>query len=246
MKVIFSCAVVLLMTITLYGGQLMHLHTTTGDVYYNLGHVDSITFFEDSITDVRDGQRYAIVLIGNQIWMAENLNVGVYKASVDTGSSHSDVSDNGIIEKYAYNNDTTNFATYGGLYDWDEAMGYSTAEGVQGICPDGWHIPTDAEWKTLEMYLGMSKSEADQTGYRGTDQGTKLQEGGSSGFQALLSGCRSPNGTFSSMGSHAYLWSSSQYSALYAWYRYMYSGYGKVYRTNVQKTYGCCVRCVKD
>jgi uncharacterized protein (TIGR02145 family) len=157
----------------------------------------------------QDGNTYKTVQIGDQCWMAENLNVGVMVDSVDTGSTHSDVSDNGTIEKYCYDNDPANCETDGGLYDWNEAMQYTTEEGTQGICPAGWHIPTDEEWKTLEMQLGMSQTEADDTGWRGTDEGDKLKvpdkcEGGencnASLFGGLLAGSRHHEGPFYNRG----------------------------------------------
>ncbi len=89
---------------------------------------------------------------------------------------------NGIIEKYCYDDNTSNCDTYGGLYQWEEMMQYVTTPGAQGICPDGWHLPTDEEFKTMEMALGMSQSEADNTGWRGTDEGSKLKEANSLEF----------------------------------------------------------------
>ena len=163
-----------------------------------------------TITDSRDGQTYNIVKIGNQWWMAENLNVGTYVVSIYTGSSHSDVSDNGTIEKYCPDNDESYCNTYGGHYDWNEMMQYYPSDSgyigtIQGICPDDWHIPTDAELKTLEMHLGMSQADADNTFWRGTDEGGKMKETGttywnspntgathSSGFTALPGGYSHP------------------------------------------------------
>ena len=177
------------------------------------------------------------IIIGTQTWMAKNLNIGVYQASGIAGYDHSDVTNNSIIEKYAYDNDTTNFATYGGLYDWGEAMGYDATEGVQGICPLDWHIPTDAEWETLVNYVGGSS-----TG------GTALKEGGSSGFQALISGWRSHDGSFGGISYYsAIFWSSSQYDTAHAWSREVVSGgYTEVNRHDSYKIRGFCVRCIKD
>ncbi len=114
--------------------------------------------------------------------MAENLNVG----TMILGTSNQ--TDNVITEKYCYNGDVNICATDGGLYRWHEMMQYSITEGAQGLCPAGWHIPTDDEWKTLEMELGMSSEQANLAGYRGTNQGAQLKEGGPSGFEALLAG----------------------------------------------------------
>ena len=86
--------------------------------------------------------------IGGQKWATANLNVGTMIPA--TGGQ----TDNGTIEKYCYNNLESNCATYGGLYQWNEAMQYSSTEGAQGVCPAGSHIPSDGEWKTLELDFG--------------------------------------------------------------------------------------------
>ncbi len=186
------------------------------------------------------GPSYDTVQIGSQCWMAENLNIGTMIA----GASES--TDNSVIEKYCYNDDeSVNCTTYGGLYQWDEMMQYSTTEGVQGICPTGWHLPTDSEWKTLEVALGMTQSEADSTNWRGTDQGTQLKAGGTSGFQALLAGRRSTYGSFYDRGSFSIFWSSTE-SGSYAWFRYLDSSEARVDRNTIHKADGFSVRCVKD
>jgi hypothetical protein len=97
------------------------------------------------------------VTIGNQVWMTENLDVGTMITGV------TDMTDNGILEKYCYDDDPANCAIYGGLYQWDEMMQYVNTGGVQGICPVGFHLPTDIEWQTLELHLGMSQSQVQAT-----------------------------------------------------------------------------------
>ena len=135
-------------------------------------------------------QTYDVLMIGEQCWMAENLNVGSTTTSVDTGSNHSDMTDDGIIEKYCYDNTESYCDTDGGLYDWDEMMGYVTTEGAQGICPSGWHIPTDAEWYTLENGLATESCSASRTDWGCAPAGSNLKENGNSGFVALLAGYR--------------------------------------------------------
>ena len=83
--------------------------------------------------------------IGNQCWLKENLDVGTMVEGSQNQGGH-----NGVIEKYCYNDDPSNCQTYGGLYQWHEAMQSSTTPAVQGICPPGWHIPTLAELETLK------------------------------------------------------------------------------------------------
>jgi uncharacterized protein (TIGR02145 family) len=91
-----------------------------------------------------EGQVYNTIQIFSQCWLKENLNVGMMIPEAK------DQSNNGIIEKYCYNNEPDSCAKYGGLYRWDEMMQYTTQQGTQGICPPGWHLPTDEEWKVLE------------------------------------------------------------------------------------------------
>ena len=124
-------------------------------------------------------------------------------------------------------------------------MQYVTTEGAQGICPTNSHIPSDNEWKTLEMQLGMTQSEADVFGaWRGIDQGTKLQLGGSSGLDMPFAGNRKYDGTFNILSLSANLWSSSLDSGSNVWYRYMSSTGALVGRNVLIKTYGISIRCV--
>ena len=123
-------------------------------------------------------------------------------------------------------------------------MGYTNTEGAQGICPAGSHIPSDAEWKTLEMSLsGMTQATADTTGYRGTDEGTKLKSGGASGLNMPLAGIRHTDGSFGFLSSYVDLWSSSE-SSTSAWARFLYTSRANVYRNTADKANGFSVRCV--
>ena len=129
---------------------------------------------ENGFTDTRDGHHYNVVKIGDQIWMAENLEIG---KMINFGSEETD---NGVIEKYCYNNDPKNCEIYGGLYYEDEMMNYTYdntskhfgskfKEGAQGICPNGWHIPSKSEWDYLIKYLGgrdIAGGKLKEAGYR--------------------------------------------------------------------------------
>jgi len=107
----------------------------------NLSNTDSIVIFICGASKVNyGGKAYNTVLIGDQCWLKENLDIGTMITSSP--------SNNGIIEKYCYGNIESNCDIYGGLYQWDEAMQYATIEGAKGICPDGWYIPTLAEVHT--------------------------------------------------------------------------------------------------
>ena len=204
------------------------------------------------------GQSYSTVQIGSQCWMAENLNIG---EMINSNSSSDDQNDNNIIEKYCYGNNSTNCDTYGGLYQWNEMMQYTIQESTQGICPTGWHIPSDNEWKTLEMELGMSQTDADNTGWRGTNEGSKMagnaglwhdgalkndSEFGSSGLDFIPGGYRSSNGNFYGINDKTYLWSSSQDDTYNSYYRNIKYDITSTYRNRTSPSGGFSVRCVKD
>lgn len=176
--------------------------------------------------------------IGSQTWAKANLNVGTRIAGASAQTN------NATTEKYCNADTESNCTSGGGLYQWDEAMNYNTAESAQGICPIGSHIPSDNEWKTLEMSLGMTQAEADKsTDWRGTDQGTKLKSGGTSGLNVPLAGYRSTAGTFYYLSSNDYLWSSSE-SAENAWYRMLGSSNANIFRNEFPKAHGFSVRCL--
>lgn len=195
-----------------------------------------------TMTDSRDGEVYQTVTICNQTWMAENLRYDVLNVvTLDTiNPAHPST-------------------TYGRLYDWATVMNgsgtsSSSPSGVQGICPSGWHLPSDAEWSILEVALGMNSSDSTTTGYRGPHgTGMKSTTGwnsgvttNTSGFNALPAGLYF-SGNFSYVGASVGFWSSTEYSSTYAWYRNLNYGYTGVRRTYDGKTsggYSC--RCVKD
>ncbi len=146
------------------------------------------------------GKVYNTVQIGTQCWLKENLNVG----TMIIGSANQ--TNNDTIEMYCYNDDPTNCNTYGGLYQWNKAMQYTTAEGAQGICPSGWHIPTYAEFQTL--YTAVS---GDGNALKAIGQGTGGGAGtNTSGFSALLAGYRNYDGYFNHLGYNALFWGSTE------------------------------------
>jgi len=208
-------------------------------------------------TDSRDGKTYSTVLIGTQCWMSQNLNVGTRI----NGSGNQ--TNNSSIEKYCNGDNESYCTTYGGLYQWDEMMQYVTTEGVKGICPTGWHLPTDAEWTTLTTYVSsqtayhcnsnsayIAKSLAGTTNWNTSTNtcaiGNNLAGNNATGFTALPGGCRGPDGYFVNLGDDGYWWSSTEYSASYAWYRNMYSHSASVSRLYDGKSLGFSVRCLKD
>jgi len=188
------------------------------------------------------GKTYHTVKIGNQVWMKENLDVGVRI------SGALEQTDNGIIEKYYYNNDSVNYAKYGAFYQWDEAMQYSTVPGSQGICPPGWHIPTIEEWKTLKVFVsenGNALKEVNQGILDGIGTNT-------SGFSALLTGHRTMyrfnNSNFESFGSSADFWSSAS-AGNYSPFIHLISSWAGITAgegVEIDKKFGLSVRCIKD
>lgn len=209
----------------------------------------------DTLTDSRDSKTYATVLIGSQCWMAEYLNVGTRTAGAN------EMSDDGSIEKYCYSDTESNCTSDGAFYQWGEAMGYAAscngtgappddacASPVQGICPSGWHIPSHYEFTTLEREVCDSGTCAtdfpyDETteAWRGTDEGTQLKEGGSSGFEALMAGYRYASGSFTARGATAFIRSSSA-----AWIRYLIPYFTTVRRVQSDKLVGGSIRCIQD
>lgn len=213
----------------------------------------------DILIDVRDGQEYPTVQIGTQCWIAKNLNIGSMILSNQNGQLQTD---NGVIEKYCYDDNVIRCNAYGGLYEWNEAMQYVEEEVTQGICPSGWHLPTHNEWKILEGTIDsqypVGDPEWDGTGSRGYDAGGKLKEIGTthwsspnngatntSGFTGLPGGVRQ-NSSFYSLSLIGYFWSTTQYNVDLAWTRGLYSGYATIFRDPYDKNFGSSVRCLKD
>ncbi len=189
-----------------------------------------------------EGQTYNIIQVGSQYWFKENLNVGTM---IDGGTNQTD---NGQIEKYCYDNDAANCATYGGLYQWDEMMQYSTQPGTQGICPTGWHIPTHVEWLVLTNFLGGESvaggklKETDTLHWNSPNTGANNQ----TGFTALPAGWRFDNGSFGYIGEIAVWWNSTEYSDSTSWDRYLVNNTGLVNAEYSGKEDGFSVRCIKD
>ncbi len=188
---------------------------------------------ENTVIDV-EGNIYTTVKIGEQIWMQENLRVSV-------------APDSSEITSWLYNDDPENEEKFGRLYTWDVAMNGSTSEKAQGICPVGWHIPSDGEWKTLEMFLGMTQQEADMSNtWRGAGVGTKLGKGGDSGYEALYAGRRTNFGSYSLLNMYEYVWTSTE-AGTNAWRRCLEVGVSTVGRWDTfPKNYAFSVRCVKN
>lgn len=251
---------------------LMELNTTelsAGEYSIKVTTIDdksAIVFDEISITlqEIRkpcpglptityDGQLYNTILIGKQCWLRENLNVGVMV------NNYEQQSNNGIIEKYCYENYSSNCDLYGGLYEWEEMMKFDTTEGIQGICPPNWHIPSDEEWKILEGAVDSKyfadDEEWDLINHRGYDAGDRLKSvdgwnynGGSNfyHFFALPGGYHSGGNWFDDLGTYSNFWSSTQLDDDRAWNRLLYASRSRITRYGKFKHQGFSVRCIKD
>ena len=204
---------------------------------------DSITY--SPVTDV-DNNVYNTVTIGTQIWFKENLKVTRYRngdAIGTTTPATKDISgETSPKYQWAYNGDEGNVATYGRLYTW-----YAATDS-RGLCPTGWHLPTDAEWTTLTDYLGGESVAGGKMKEAGTTHwnSPNTSADNSSGFTALPGGFRYFSGSFYDIGSYGLWWSATEYDAPYAWYRNLDYRFGSAYRNFNYKYDGFSVRCVRD
>lgn len=222
------------------------------------------------VTDF-DGNSYKTVQIGNKIWMAENLKAthfadGTVIPLVENGIDWNAL---GYTDKAMcyYDNSIMNQDTYGALYTWAAAMNGSTSSkanpsDVQGVCPDGWHLPSDDEWKELEMYIGMSQAEVDRYSFRGTNEGSKLAGGAtlwvdgaleensafrSTDFMAIPGGYRTPyGGIFGQLGDIVNFWTATESGDTLALDRLLHFSFTEVHRFTDSKKAGHSVRCIKD
>jgi uncharacterized protein (TIGR02145 family) len=189
------------------------------------------------MTDARDGQTYQTVTLGDQTWLAQNLNY-------ETDNS------------WCYGDDPANCENYGRLYDWEAAL---TA------CPDGWHLGSDEEWSTLIKYLdpkadssailieseiagGMMKATGTIEGGTGLWRRPNTGATNVSGFSAVPGGTRFATGFFNMLGQHAMFWTSTEYNANSAWFRMLDYGVSAITRDNtvITKAYAVSVRCLMD
>jgi uncharacterized protein (TIGR02145 family) len=201
--------------------------------------ITSSDFICGTSTVTYSGRTYNTVLIGSQCWFKENLDVGT---KINSSTNSYPQTNNGIIEKYCYDNDSANCDIYGGLYEWTEAMQYSNTPGTRGICPPGWHIPTHEEMQTLRSAVGDNSNALKAVG-QGTGSGAGTN---TSGFSALLAGFRSTNIFFSNLGFSVDFWSSTERNATDAYHLGLYY-YGSNIDLNFNnKNFGFSVRCVKD
>lgn len=219
---------------------------------------------ENAVTDI-DGNRYDAVQIGNQVWMAENLRTTRYAdgTRIDLGEKMSDE----IPYRYCPKNYEATVPMYGYLYNWAAVTG---GEGgcddnpscVQGICPDGWHVPSDAEWEELDAYVAtqsdylndancysMAKAIASREGWNSTSipctAGNNMGANNSTGFSARPAGAY--NGNSIGFGDGAFFWTVTEYQYSSAYYRGLICNDANIYEGYYdEKCKGLSVRCVRN
>ncbi len=205
-----------------------------------------------TVTDV-DGNSYKTVKIGDQWWMCENLKTTHYRDG--SNISYIDINDpdtswsNTAEGAYCHINDSI----YGNLYN------FKAVSDSRKLAPEGWHIPTDAEWQKLEQHIGMSVSQSEMLAWRGTNEAEKLVSKSSIGwptgslifgtdeyaFNALPGGVRVMDGSTNTTQSMTFLWTSTS-SSNQAYYRYIDFQHKQLFRQRTSSIYGMSIRCVKD
>jgi uncharacterized protein (TIGR02145 family) len=253
--------------------QSMIVNKTDGSkATFQVADIENITFEDlNTFTDLRDSTIYETVKIGDQIWMRENL---AYLPTVSPSKEVSDTTPFCYVRGYegstvSLAKANANYGTYGVLYNWPAVMNgasssTSVPSGVQGICPSGWHLPSDAEWTVLTDYLAdngygyggsgsdIGKSMAAISGWTSNSiagtVGNDQTSNNRSGFTTLPGGNLNNNGYFDNLGNAAFFCSSSDSDAGNAWYRNLDCSYDGVNRFNYyhNKSCGFSVRCLKD
>lgn len=215
---------------------------------------DTVGLPPNAVADV-EGNVYQTVVIGTRRWMTTNLRTAHYR----NGDPIPYVPDNAAWSGLStgawanYDNDAAYDQVIGKLYNWDAVID------SRNVCPTGWHVPTDDEWKDLELALGMPVSDLDDTGPRGSAEnvGGHLKaitlwedpnQGAddSLGFSGLPGGSRSVQGAYFSFGSHGIWWSSTPLDTDACWSRWLFNINGSISRLTISKRQGLSVRCVKD
>lgn len=217
------------------------------------------------VTDI-DGNTYQVVLLGSQCWMRENLRVTKFATgtSITLGSSTS----SSTPYRYYPNDNSSNVSTYGYLYNWPAAMNgadssSSNPSGIQGVCPNGWHLPSDAEWTQLTDYVSsqssylcnadasyIAKALASTSGWDSDESictvGNNPSNNNASDFSVFPAGVYSYYGTYNGFGGCAYLWSTTETIGTEVSSRGLLCNIATVVRNEDYKNYGFSVRCLRD
>ncbi len=216
---------------------------SAGTTYGNEMSFTTVAVPITNVTDF-DGNVYDIITIGSQIWMKQNLKTIHYQngdeiPNVTVNSNWATTLTGAYCD---YNNNAVNSATYGRLYNF-----YAVAD-VRNLCPNGWHVPSDAEWTTLTTYLGGSTIAGGKLKEAGLSHWNALNDGATNetGFTALPAGYHANYGTYGGLGTLNYFWSSTEYDATYVWARFLFNYDTNVNRSYYAKNQGYSVRCLKN
>lgn len=200
--------------------------------------------FATLLLSCSNDQKFKTVTIGDQLWMAKNLNVDKFRNGdpiphAKTVQEWKKAGDNGE-PAWCYNdNDPANGEKYGKLYNW------FAVNDSRGLAPKGWHVPSDEEWETLTNHLGGDDVAGEKmkttSGWEVDGKGTN-----ESSFSGLPGGSRYDDGTFFDIGKYGFWWSTTEYSTVNAWYRYLGYSRGIVYMDHINKARGFSVRCLRD
>lgn len=248
-KIIFTLVILFIADATI-AQYIMSIKKTNGSIEeISTSLIEQIVFYPactGTPTVDYGSKTYNTVQIGSQCWLKENLNVGT---RISGNSDQTSDSPTQIIQKYCYNNDEANCTLYGGLYQWAEAVQYQNGASnttllsspfsgnVQGICPTGWHIPTEAEFLTLSSAVS-----GDQNALKAIGEGTGTN---TSGFSALLAGSQVGGNTFWYLEECAYLWSSMEDGATNGVYLYLWNVGSDIGTYGTTKAKGFSIRCLK-
>ena len=240
--------------------------------YIDAQIAEAVADLQNQINDLRpledvDGNTYDFITYGDQTWSVENAKMEKYRDGTEIPQ---------VTDATEWENLTTgawcyydNNSSKGKLYNWYAVMGVHDTDPNtpnKEFAPEGWHVPTDAEWTTLENYLiangynyddtttgsKIAKAMASTTGWNSSTEpgapGNDQSLNNSSGFNAFPEGYRNPSGSFGFEGSYAIFWSSTEYSSLSAWYRYLYVNFSSLSRSYSYdgKQNGYSVRFVRD
>jgi len=194
-----------------------------------------------------DGNQYDVIKIGTTSWAQKNLDVTRFQngdiIKNATGEKEwEEAGQNGQPAWCYYDNDSENGKIYGKLYNW-----YAVNDS-RGLCPKGWHLPTDDEWINLTEQLGGTeiaggKMKSIETKYW---DAPNLNDTNESNFTGIPGGYRKNDNSFNNIKNYVFFWSASSYSNINAWYFCIYNNFSFVYRYNIEKPVGASIRCIKD
>lgn len=199
--------------------------------------------FDGQVTDF-DGNSYRTIQIGSQEWMAENLRTTKYNdgSVILQTNNYQNWQSSNVGAWCWYDTSAIYEPSYGKLYNW-----YAVNDS-KGLCPTGWHVPTDADWTTLTNFLGGESGAGGKLKEKGLAHwlSPNIDATNESGFTGLPGGFRESNGTFFEFGTYGSWWTGTEYQTNFAWYRNLYTINGDVGRFTTGKNPGRAVRCLKN